>query len=45
MDNKGRQCIREMKEMPDYTNEVTKATEVRLGPFVFDKEESHRSND
>lgn len=36
MDNKDRQFIRELREMPDYSNEVTKATEARLGAFIFD---------
>jgi len=27
---------KELKEMPDYSNEQTKMTERRLGPFNFD---------
>jgi len=27
---------RELKEMPDLSNELTKATETRLGPFIFE---------
>ena len=33
---------KELNEMPDYSNAATKATEERLGPFVFDKPESPR---
>ena len=35
---------RELKEMPDHSNEVTRATELKLGPFVFDKIESPRAH-
>ena len=31
-------------EMPDHSNEVTRATELKLGPFVFDKIESPRGH-
>lgn len=31
--------------MPDFSNDVTRGTESRLGAFVFDKEDSQRSFD
>jgi hypothetical protein len=48
IDNKGKPVdsknlfARELKEMPDHSNEVTRATELKLGGFVFDKIESPR---
>ena len=33
---KGNSYARELQEMPDHSNAQTRATEVRLGPFVFD---------
>jgi hypothetical protein len=47
-DNKGKvvagnSYARELQEMPDHSNANTRATEVRLGPFVFDKIDSPRS--
>jgi hypothetical protein len=41
----GSAFIRQLKEMPDFSNEITKATEAKLGQFVFDKEDSHRSGE
>lgn len=49
MENKGRPLMkgnsyaRELAEMPDHSNEATRATEARLGPFIFEREESPRS--
>ena len=40
---KGNSYARELQEMPDHSNASTRATEVRLGPFIFDKVESPRS--
>ena len=43
MENKGKPVMngnsyaRELKEMPDHSNEATKNTEARLGAFVFDR--------
>jgi hypothetical protein len=47
-DNKGKAVAgnsyaRELLEMPDHSNVNTRATEVRLGPFIFDKVDSPRS--
>ena len=39
----GNSYARELQEMPDHSNANTRATEVRLGPFIFDKIESPRS--
>lgn len=36
---------KELKEMPDYSNASTRATEVRLGPFLFDREAMQQSPD
>jgi hypothetical protein len=39
IDNKGRVDLKNAKEldsMPDVINDFTRATEARLGPFVFD---------
>lgn len=50
IDNKGKPVqrenlfARELKEMPDHSNEVTRATELKLGAFVFDKIESPRAH-
>ena len=33
---KGNSYARELNQMPDHSNAQTRATEVRLGPFVFD---------
>ena len=30
--------------MPDYSNQFTKATEARLGPFIYDQPEEKNSN-
>jgi len=38
--NKGRVDIKyakELEKMPDTMNDLSRATEARLGPFVFDK--------
>ena len=49
MENKGKPLLngnsyaRELKDMPDHSNEATRATEARLGPFVFDRIDSARS--
>jgi hypothetical protein len=32
----GNSYARELKEMPDHSNEKTRATEAKLGPFVYD---------
>lgn len=50
MQNKGKlpansAFVRELKEMPDYLNEITKATEARLGQFIFDKDDSYQFED
>ena len=45
-ENKGKVVMkyaRELKEMPDLSNTLTKATEKRLGPFAFDKADSPRA--
>jgi len=31
--------------MPDYSNEATRITELKLGPFVFDRVDSPRSTE
>jgi hypothetical protein len=36
----GNSYARELKEMPDHSNEKTKATEAKLGPFIYDKEDN-----
>ena len=41
---KGNSYARELNQMPDHSNAQTRATEERLGPFVFDKIDSPRSN-
>jgi len=44
-ENKGNAVYaRELQVMPDHSNAQTRATEVRLGPFVFDKIDSPRSS-
>jgi hypothetical protein len=53
MENRGKPLLngnsyaRELKEMPDHSNEATRQTEARLGPFIFDRavEESNRSKE
>jgi hypothetical protein len=51
MENKGKPLLngnsyaRELKEMPDHSNEATRATENRLGAFIFDRIESPRSEE
>jgi hypothetical protein len=40
--SKGNFCAVELKEMPNFSNEATRATELKLGPFVFDQIESPR---
>ena len=40
---KGSSYARELSEMPDHSNASTRATEVRLGPFIFDMVDSPRS--
>jgi len=41
-DNKGKPFergnlkARELDEMPDRSNDITRATELKLGPFIFD---------
>ena len=35
----GNSYARELKEMPDHSNEFTRATESKLDPFVYDKDE------
>lgn len=45
IENKGRVDLKkaiEMKEIPDLMNTHTKATELRLGAFVFDQPDSQR---
>lgn len=36
---------KELTEIPDYSNNATRATEARLGPFVFDQESSEKNKD
>lgn len=50
MDNKGKPPLKgsfakELKEMPDHSNAATRATEARLGPFVFDRLDSEVPQD
>ena len=40
--HKGNSYARELKVMPDHSNEETRKAEVRLGPFMFDSAESDR---
>ena len=40
--HKGHSYARELKVMPDHSNEETRKAEVRLGPFMFDSNESDR---
>ena len=42
VDSNGNSYARELKEMPDHSNEITRATELKLGPFLFDQIESPR---
>ena len=39
----GNSYARKLQEMPDHSNANTRATEVRLGPFIFEKIDSPRS--
>ena len=34
-----------LHEMPDYSNEATRATEKQVGPFEWDEDESQYGND
>ena len=49
--NKGRPILqgnsyaRELKELPDHSNDATRATEIRLGAFVYDKDEDFEFSD
>ena len=43
VDSKGNSYARELTEMPDHSNEITRQTELRLGPFDFDMVESPRA--
>lgn len=49
MENKGKPILqgnsyaKELAEMPDHSNEATRATEQKLGAFLFDKVDSPRS--
>lgn len=51
MENKGKPLMNgnsyalELKEMPDHSNEATRLTEARLGPFIYDRIDSARSVD
>ena len=53
MNDKGRPYLngvqsfaKELKEMPDYSTIYTRATQQRLGPFIFEKEsDQDRQND
>jgi len=42
MENKGKvlqgSLNKELTDMPDHSNAATRATEARLGPFLFDRE-------
>ena len=40
----GNSYARELKEMPDHSNEATRTTEARLGVFLFDRQESPRTH-
>ncbi len=46
MNNKGRPLppgssyAKELKEMPDHSNEATRSTEARLGAFIFESDEN-----
>jgi hypothetical protein len=42
---KGNSYARELKEMPDHSNEETRKAEIRLGPFMFDSNESDRDHE
>ena len=45
IENKGKVVLKyakELKEMPEISNPLTKATEARLGPFKYDKPDSAR---
>lgn len=42
---KGNSFARELKEMPDHSNEETRKAEERLGPFIFDSNEDDRENE
>ena len=43
--HKGNSYARELKVMPDHSNEETRKAEVRLGPFMFDSNESDRDQE
>ena len=42
---KGNSYARELKDMPDHSNEETRKAEQRLGPFMFDSNESDRDQE
>ena len=43
--NKGKvKYAKELKELPDLSNVLTKATEERLGPFAYDRIDSPRNH-
>lgn len=35
----GNSYAKELKVLPDHSNEATRATESRLGPFIYDKDD------
>jgi len=39
----GNSYARELREMPDHSNEATRSTEARLGVFIYDRVQSPRS--
>ena len=41
----GNSYARELREMPDHSNEFTRATEQKMGPFVFEKESEANNPD
>lgn len=42
--NGGISYARELKQMPDHSNELTRQTEARLGGFVYDNEHPYPNN-
>lgn len=40
----GNSYARELAELPDHSNEATRATEQRLGPFIFERNDSPRND-
>ena len=39
--SQGVSFAKELKEMPDHSNEATRSTENRLGAFIFDQESAN----